>query len=353
MGKTMRRLRGRSTTRRNTIMGGSPCDACGKNAKKPYDVDGNHLCSACYKKQQKDLSSRPDLAQIEKDIVLFKTAGVGRGSNDDLNKRREKVLLFLYNPPPEFQKDPYWVEMSTKWREMIRKMYDGPYDDVKIVLKAGRGFNHDMEIVFMKSKVPVHTVKAEFKHNAKSIDNLPEYFSPAANKPYFDVNYGDYFYDKYLDRVCNLSEEARRLKPTKPNYTKVLYQNVYTKDPLFTCLKNQEVDPVFYREKQDLVRMSIKDYLNTYASTLKRNLLSKDMLDRQSGKIFILWDLNNFRIDSIRDEEMMIVSAEEIKNNNTLIAVSKAGTKHEMLLRWKNHLGVLYPAWQISLTRSK
>jgi hypothetical protein len=48
---------------------------------------------------------------------------------------------------------------------------------------------------------------------------------------------------------------------------------------------------------------------------------------------------------------MDLTHVEGVKNGNTIVVVSKAGTKHNMLLRWKNHLGILYPAWQISLSR--
>jgi hypothetical protein len=91
--------------------------------------------------------------------------------------------------------------------------------------------------------------------------------------------------------------------------------------------------------------------LTEFSSTLNLSTLSSDIRERQSGKVFILWNLREFQSDFIRDDEMEITSVERIKNGNVLVAVSKAGTKHNMLLRWKNHLGILYPAWQISLSR--
>jgi hypothetical protein len=291
------------------------------------------------------------MEKVFQDIQLFKTAGVGRGSNDDNNNRRENVLQFLYNPPAEFLEDSYWREMNTKWKTFLQSLCNQSYDDVVVDRKGGRKYNYDMEIQFLKDKKPVCTIKAEFKHNSKTIDGLPEYLSPAANKKYFEVTYGDYFYDKYVDSVCSLSEQARALKPTKPDYVKVLYQNEYKKNPFFSCLKESEIDKDFYSKKQALVKESIKNYIQTYLPTINLNLLTSDIKERQQGKVFVLWDLKNFHSDFIRDDEMEIVSATEIKNNNTIIAVSKSGTKHEMLLRWKNHLGVLYPAWQISLTR--
>lgn len=324
--------------------GGVKCPSCDKEFKRMK----RDSCGKCSRKKQ---IPKDDLGVVFQDIQHFKTAGVGRGSNDSLNNKRENVLRYLYNPPAEFLTDPYWREMNTKWKTFLQTLCNQDYDNVIVERKGGRKFNYDLEIRFLKDKTTVCSVKAEFKHNSKSINGLPEYFSPAANKPYFAMTYGDYFYDNYVDRVCSLSEQARLLKPTKPDYIKFLYQNEYKKNPFFSCLYESETDKTFYGRKQEIVKESIQSYLQTYLPSLDKTLLSKDIRERQSGKVFILWDLKDFRADTIREDEMDIVSATEIKNNHTIIAVSKSGTKHEMLLRWKNHMGVLYPAWQVRLTR--
>lgn len=200
---------------------------------------------ACGKCTRKKPVEKEYLAQVFQDIQYFKTAGVGKGSNDSLNNKRENVLRYLYNPPVEFLSDPYWREMNTKWKTFLQTLCDQEYDNVIVTRKGGRKFNYDVEIQFQKDKKTVCSVKAEFKHNSKTIDGLPEYFSPAANKPYFAVSYGDYFYDNYVDRVCSFSEQARSLKPTKTEYIKFLYQNEYKKNPFFSCLYESETDKTF------------------------------------------------------------------------------------------------------------
>lgn len=328
------------------------CDSCGKDFSKLKGYEGEQFCAWCHAQVLKRAAAAPKLDDIFADILLFKTPGVGRESNDDRNARRENVLLYLYNPPAEFLEDPYWKLMHTKWTSFLATLCDKPYDDVKFKRMGGRLYNYDLEITFLKEKTPVCMIKAEFKHNANTIDGLPEYLSPAANKPYFDVTYGDYFYDNYVDKVCSHSEQARLLKPTKPEYIKFLYQNEYKKNPFFSCLYETELtDKEFYKNKSGLVKESIQTYLQTYLPTINLKMISDDIRQRQQGKVFILWNLKDFKSDVIRDDEMEIIKADMIKNKNTILAVSKAGTVHEMLLRWKNHLGVLYPAWQISLTR--
>ena len=346
--KTTRRSNSTKITRRK--MGGVKCDSCAKDFRKLKDYEGEQFCAWCHKEVLKRVK---DASKIE-DIQLFKTAGEGRGNNDDSNKKRENVLQKLYNPPVEYLADPYWAEMSTKWKEFLHTLCDKPYDTVNFKKMAGRGYNYDMEIVFLKEKAAACTVKAEFKHNANKIDKLPEYFSPAADKPYFANTYGEFFYDNYIDTMCGLTEKASALKPSKPDYTKHLYQADYKKNPLFECLYGEEaLSNEFKKRKKAVVDDSINKYLMEYLPTLNKKLLSDDIRSRQSGKVFILWDLKNFQKDSLSDDEMEIVSATEIKNKNTILAVSKSGTIHEMLLRWKNHAGILYPAFQIKLRRPR
>jgi hypothetical protein len=73
----------------------------------------------------------------------------------------------------------------------------------------------------------------------------------------------------------------------------------------------------------------------------------------QENKWFLLYEAGVFRHDQIKPEELIASSVAGIRNGNKLVIQSAApGTRHEMLLRWKNHLGILYPAWQIDMKRS-
>jgi hypothetical protein len=73
----------------------------------------------------------------------------------------------------------------------------------------------------------------------------------------------------------------------------------------------------------------------------------------QEGKCFLLCSANEFCSDKIEPEELVITGVIEVRLGKYLVLQSaKPGTTHEMLLRWKNHAGILYPAWQISMKRS-
>lgn len=280
-------------------------------------------------------------------MELFQTAGVGRQNNDANNKCREEMILNLFNT-----QDTSLQELRTKWRTFLATLCSESYDNVIVKKKGGRSANYDFQILFLCRGQVVYEVNAEFKHNASRIDKLPEYWTPAADKPYTERLYADFFYD-YLGRICEVYPGLAHYKPEKDVYVKLVHNTGYDRHPFFRNLYDMEKAGTVEqaKQKQQIVRESIKAFLEQYAASLNLTMLTEDIRERQRGKIFILWNLREFVADSIQEEEMEIIQVERVKNNNTIIAVSKAGTKHNLYLRWKNHLGVLYPAWQISLTR--
>lgn len=283
-------------------------------------------------------------------IRLFASAGKGRETNDENNKLREKILLILAYPPEHFLNDNEygreWYELSQKWNTFLKTLCPTDFTDVQLVEKGKRKFKYDFDIKYLRNSELVHTVKGEFKHNVKSLSDLPQYLDVREDKPYIDVRYSEYFYDKYIQRLCDLVSLE---KPTKDSYLKYVYQNKCNQIDFFNMLKNSET--TFYKQKQQLVHESIRTYLDLYANRICLDTVTRDILV-QKEKTFILWDCNQFRADTIQEDELLLTHVERIKNNNTIVAVSKAGTKHEILLRWKNHLGVLLPAWRFSLDRS-
>lgn len=279
---------------------------------------------------------------------LFRTAGNGRETNDATNKAREEILVTLYHST-----DDSLAPLRTAWTSFLPTLCPLPYDDLRTTRKGGRGANHDFDLTFLSQGTPIHAIKSEFKHNARTLDKLPQYFSPGADKPYFPRPYADLFYDDFLDRICQVYPGVGDLKPAKDIYLRLVYNDAYDRHPFFRALYDAETEGTRdqYKQKQRIVRESIRTYLETYAKDLDVARLSADIRERQSGKVFILWTLQEFVSDTLRDDELEITHVERVKNGNTVVAVSRAGTRHNMLLRWKNHLGILYPAWQISLTR--
>ena len=274
-------------------------------------------------------------------MQLFTKAGTGRGLNDKANKLRETILVSL---SAQSSSEEY-PELYMHWTNCLRSLCPVPYDTWKCTKQAGRGKNYDFDIVYHKENTVVHSVKAEFKHNARTITNLPQYWSPCANKPYIPVLYADYFYDNYSDKLQSFVSVP---KPSKEEYLRMVHQDDYSVHPFFQTLYDQE--KTFYKEKQAIVRESIANYLQTHGHLLDCVKLTEDIRSRQNGKTFLLWDKTTFHVETLADEDMEVTHIDSI-TKNTIIVATKGSAKHELLLRWKNHLGVLFPAWQISLTR--
>jgi ATP phosphoribosyltransferase regulatory subunit HisZ len=79
--------------------------------------------------------------------------------------------------------------------------------------------------------------------------------------------------------------------------------------------------------------------------------LNQKLIETQKNKVFLLWDTKIFHIETIKPYELTCSTIKNIKNNNTIVLNTESKGEIHMLLRWKNHIGVLYPAWQISLKR--
>jgi hypothetical protein len=70
----------------------------------------------------------------------------------------------------------------------------------------------------------------------------------------------------------------------------------------------------------------------------------------QTDKIYLLWSNGTFHIDKVREQEMTEMMFHSIKNGN-ILELKSGQTIYGLLLRWRNHKGILNPAWQISMKR--
>jgi hypothetical protein len=100
-----------------------------------------------------------------------------------------------------------------------------------------------------------------------------------------------------------------------------------------------------------IAAMSITDYLTQYGNTINIEYFTEKVRTTQSDKIYILWHNGKFYIDKIHDNEMSGIYFHSIKNGNVIELKSSSNTTYSLLLRWRNHKGILNPAWQISMKR--
>jgi hypothetical protein len=291
--------------------------------------------------------------------------GKGRASNDSNNKVREQLLSeLLTDSVSGFLADathgPAWTKLRADWLSALTSLAEscavGPFSSVSVKQAGGRGMNYDFAVSFMTAGGPV-VIKVEFKYGGKCVDALPQFFNAGANKPFHPIAYAAYFYEHYLDRVMAVYELSLELKPKLADYLKFVYQNEYKKLPLFQALYDAEAAEVGperpkYKAKAALVHESIRAHLAAVAETTDLAALTSEFQRSQTDKHYLLYSDGSFHYDAIRPEELVAASVIGVRGDSLLIQSGCATTQHAMLLRWKNHNGILFPAWQISMIRA-
>jgi hypothetical protein len=283
---------------------------------------------------------------MDDDIDLFFETGP-RSENDSRTKRRELLLARLHTTPTESLTRPRLQHLYMAWMNLLQSLCSSPYETLRVVRKGGRGTSHDLLVSYFVGSTPAMSHILEYKHNVNRLSALPEYLSVASNKPYLPRLYADFFYDR-VGELCALYP-GLPAPPDRQTYLRLVHGNNYNRHPFFRALKDREHEHA--EEKRQIVRASIRDYLHTYKDALNLAELEADIRKRQTGKVFVMWDLTTFHTDTLADDEMALVGPVVVENDNRLVVQSRAGTRHKLLLRWKNHAGILYPAWQISLAR--
>lgn len=292
-------------------------------------------------------------------ILLFTDSakGGGRETNDKKNKEREQLLgSLLTNTVHDTHEvhGPAWRALRAQWESALLRGHEGA-SSVSVEAKGGRGFNYDFEASYIDST----TAKIEFKFGGTTVSSLPEFFNPAADKPFHSRLYADFFYDgDYLDTICDLYGIPRTEKPTKAEYLAAVYNNT-SKLPFFARLKAAEeaeggktkkVRPL-YNAKAAISHKSIQAFLMAYKDTTDLAALTAEFQRSQADKQFLLYSGGAFHHDRLLPGELVAESVRGVEGDYLVIQTAVPTTSIRMLLRWKNHQGILFPAWQISLVR--
>lgn len=279
--------------------------------------------------------------------VLFQTAGDGRGNNDALNKAREETLAgILYRVDDALT--PYERELKTKWQRCLWSFYSEDHDEIRITRAAGRRNNYDFLVDYLKCGVEVHSEKIEFKHNTADLESMPQFLSLSSTSLTFDRGYAEYYYDNYLLQYVATDSGITVPVPEKAVWLSKVESANYDGHPFFRQLKDRE-ETVAKSEKSKVVNDSITAYLEAHGRSLDLTHLAGEFRRTQAKKQYVLWDLHEFRVvKPLVDFDELVYAGLNPKKN--AILVNGRATQYELLLRWKNHKGILYPAWQISLS---
>lgn len=259
-----------------------------------------------------------------------------RASNDSTNKLREIILENIMTSPHLDDKDYgiRWKQVRDSWSTSIQSITQEPYDRFQVTRKGGRKYHHDFTIDFYNDSKLVDTQQIEFKFG-KTIKSVPQFLSMYSHFTMFQNTYAVFYYENYLDQyLAYVGIE----KPPLTEYLEQVYKTNYT-HPFFATLKEREIE--HKKLKSDIVNDSIKAYLQANATKIILPVLYEKLLASQK-KTFLLWDETQFTTHKLSFEPL------EYKgfNNNTIFIASGLYTL-KLLLRWKNHKGILGPAWQI------
>jgi hypothetical protein len=221
---------------------------------------------------------------------------------------------------------------------------------------AGRKYNYDFRVEGEHGSV----MKVEFKSGAglKDLCDLPQILSLSGN---FDMwlsdtkvpLYAEHFYKNFLPIYMDADggdESLRSALPPLDKYMKLVHQSKYDRNPFFRRLYDRE--EINKKEKAEIVDQSISSYLLLASGELDLAKISAKLAESQSGKRFVMWDsrAHKFSTHQINEEDLRLTEIMEI-TKNTIIVSAESGQRYKMLLRWKNHKGVLLPAWPISFAR--
>lgn len=289
------------------------------------------------------------------DITTFFSTST-RNENDATNKVREKVLKLICNPPKDYLENVEfgnsWRIVYEAWNDALKKIAEETnvpvYTSTQIKVRGGRKFNYDADVMYYNGTILVANRKIEFKNGGSNISDLPQFLSLQVKIGLFTETYDKFWYENYLDKYIACDSSITEVKPSLQLYLKNVTSTKYTITPFFAQLKTREL--FFQKEKNEVVNASITDYLTKYGKELDIKSFSEKVKATQTDKIYLLWCNGKFCSDKLSEAEMSDMTYHSIKNGNVL-EVKSGNTIYGLLLRWRNHKGILNPAWQISMKR--
>lgn len=280
------------------------------------------------------------------DIELFYT-GSQRKLNARNNQLREIIIQSIIN-----KKIPsLWYILNEKWNKLRLSLESyiqsirTDFTSVSCEMKAGRKYNYDFDMIYIVNNEPI-IYHVEFKYGSKCVDNCPQFLSLSAK---FNTDYASFYYDNYLKLICNLYS----IKPIdKDTYLSYVHQTNYDKHKFFRTLYHKEQDKT--KGKKSFVDSSIHEYLSSYNVNIEQ--LNKKIKETQVSKYYMCCVDGKLYKDFISNDELIVTKVKCLKAGltkkyNTIVLETKSTSTIHMLLRWRNHAGILNPAWQIKLVR--
>jgi len=293
---------------------------------------------------------------LPKDIMVFVTDNT-KADNDSTNNIREFIIANIFDTPENYFLDPdfghLWVSIRSKLKTTLHSLTSLPYETISIEQKGGMTYNYDFLVEFKDiNNQTIQTVKLEFKHNNSNVKDLTQflelYDKDCKTKfELFDYSYSEFYYDNFLDGYLAIDGNLTIVKPDKDVYLKHVYDIKY-KHPFFRHLYENKTNNK--KIKDTLVELSRTQFLNTYASLFKFNKITEKIKDSQTNKIFLLWDKNEFHLQTLDIANINIsgIIPNTIKKSCFDIQVDNFMYNIRVRLNWGNNNGVANPRWKFT-----
>jgi hypothetical protein len=275
-----------------------------------------------------------------------------RSNNDVSNKIREKILLKLFNIGKFYTNDinysSKWLELKDAWNSVLKEIANNVrYDNIEVTNLGGRGNNSDYLVKYYNNNELILSKNVEFKFNASDISKIPQILQIYEASLKLPVSYSEYYYDNFLKKYLDTDNELRNINiPDKEIYLKYIKNTKYDCHELFTKMYNHEETEKSL--KFNIVNESIKSYLEKYGKDCNIEVFKSYLNKSQLDKVYILWDIKQkkFHIDQCLYNSSKELILSEVTDNT--IIIKQDDIIFKLLLRWKNHKGILLPAYQIS-----
>lgn len=298
----------------------------------------------------------PEVADIT--YFISEAENVGRSSNDHNNKIRENIISCMVHIDEDYFCDvtygQEWLKLKSNFDSKMRLICP-TYHSYRIQHKAGRGHNYDYVISFFDDiKQKICEEKLEFKFNASSIDEAPQFVSPMKPSQYLSMPFEEYYYDNYL---LPLLKEFGLIVPERNLYLKSVHNNkpkcmeeaqllYYQGCKQSSKYTGAEYAVKFYQTCNEYSRDCISKFITM--TELDINKLNEYLITSQDKKNYLLYKNGEFNIQTTNNDDYIIVSCSKNPEKSRYEALTKSGKKINILLRWKNGNGIAYPAFQIS-----
>ena len=290
------------------------------------------------------------------DVELFKSAGQNKSNNAEYNKIRENIIANIYHLDDDYFLDPIygsnWRSLREKFTATVSYLCQQSYSDISVKQLGGMSHNYDFLLSFIdESKNRIKEIKLEFKHNNSDVKDLIQFLELYDKdvKDKFElceVSYAEFYYDNYLNKYldCDANLDAI-VKPSKEEYLKNVYDIQYSHS-FFAKLYEHKTSEM--KNKKEIANKSVKEYLELYVQTFKFNKITEKIRASQSGKVFLMWDCENFHTQTLDIENITISGIKKIDNLYFDVSVENFEYDIRVRLNWGNNNGLANPRWKFT-----